>query len=97
MGFSFGSCSSSGTIDYRNRNRRSLIYDIQHTQHNVQARNTSLSPSSPDLLIYQSLNVSSGSLSSSVSLSDRSASTDCVEEYIGDVPFAGKIYYLLVW
>lgn len=36
-----------------------------------------------------SLGASSGSLSSSVSLSDRSASTDCVEEFVGDVPFAG--------
>lgn len=37
-----------------------------------------------------SLGASSGSLSSSISLSDRSGgSTDCVEEYIGDVPFAG--------
>lgn len=35
---------------------------------------------------------SSGSLSSSVSLSDKSVSTDnnAVEEYVGDVPFAGK-------
>jgi len=36
-----------------------------------------------------SLNASSGSLSS-VSLSDKSMSTDNVEEYFGDVPFAGK-------
>ncbi|CAD6991567.1 unnamed protein product [Ceratitis capitata] len=32
---------------------------------------------------------SSGSLSSSVSLSDHSLSTDCVEEFISDAPFAG--------
>ncbi|XP_017484634.1 PREDICTED: ankyrin repeat and SAM domain-containing protein 1A [Rhagoletis zephyria] len=32
---------------------------------------------------------SSGSLSSSVSLSDQSISTDCVEEFVGDAPFAG--------
>ena len=32
---------------------------------------------------------SSGSLSSSVSLSDHSISTDCVEEFVGDAPFAG--------
>ncbi|XP_055858077.1 ankyrin repeat and sterile alpha motif domain-containing protein 1B isoform X2 [Episyrphus balteatus] len=32
---------------------------------------------------------SSGSISSGVSLSDRSLSTDCVEEYVGDEPFAG--------
>lgn len=36
-----------------------------------------------------SLDASSGSLSS-VSLSDKSMSTDNVEEYFGDVPFAGK-------
>ncbi len=36
----------------------------------------------------QYLGASSGSLSSSISLS---SSTDCVEEYHGDVPFAGKI------
>lgn len=34
---------------------------------------------------------SSGSLSSSISLSDKSVSTDNhVEEFVGDVPFAGK-------
>ncbi|XP_077275516.1 ankyrin repeat and SAM domain-containing protein 1A isoform X2 [Temnothorax americanus] len=37
-----------------------------------------------------SLNASSGSLSS-VSLSDKSMSTDNVEEYFGDVPFAGLL------
>lgn len=38
---------------------------------------------------------SNGSLSSSVSLSDKSVSTDynTVEEYVGDVPFAGKFYH----
>lgn len=36
-----------------------------------------------------SLDASSGSLSS-VSLSDKSVSTDNVEEFFGDVPFAGK-------
>lgn len=36
-----------------------------------------------------SLDASSGSLSS-VSLSDKSMSTDNVEEFFGDVPFAGK-------
>jgi ankyrin repeat and SAM domain-containing protein 1 len=41
------------------------------------------------------LGASNGSLSSSVSLSDRSASTDCVEEFIGDVPFAGECIDLL--
>lgn len=51
----------------------------------------SISPSSSDMVICQSLNASSGSLSSSVSLSDRSVSTDCVEEFIGDAPFAGKL------
>ncbi|KAJ6643933.1 Ankyrin repeat and sterile alpha motif domain-containing protein 1B, partial [Pseudolycoriella hygida] len=48
--------------------------------HDVAERGTS----PPDQLY-----ASSGSLSSSVSLSDRSASTDCVEEFIGDIPFAG--------
>ncbi|XP_008546697.1 ankyrin repeat and sterile alpha motif domain-containing protein 1B isoform X1 [Microplitis demolitor] len=45
-----------------------------------------------DLLQFQpsgSLDASSGSLSS-VSLSDKSMSADNVEEYFGDVPFAGK-------
>lgn len=44
-----------------------------------------------ELLQFQpgSLDASSGSLSS-VSLSDKSMSTDNVEEYFGDVPFAGK-------
>lgn len=49
--------------------------------HDVSERGTS----PPDQLY-----ASSGSLSSSVSLSDRSASTDCVEEFIGDMPFAGE-------
>lgn len=49
--------------------------------HDVAERGTS--PPDP-------LYASSGSLSSSVSLSDRSASTDCVEEFIGDMPFAGE-------
>lgn len=37
---------------------------------------------------------SNGSLSSSISLSDKSVSTDnnTVEEYVGDVPFAGKLF-----
>ena len=51
---------------------------------------TETGTSPPDLLC-QSLGASSGSLSSSVSLSDRSASTDCVEEFIGDAPFAGEL------
>lgn len=51
-------------------------------------RDSSLSPCSSDFIMSHSLNASSGSLSS-VSLSDRSESTDCVE-YIADVPFAGK-------
>lgn len=36
--------------------------------------------------------VSSGSLSSSISLSDKSVSTDnnAVEEFVGDAPFAGE-------
>lgn len=38
---------------------------------------------------------SSGSLSSSISLSDKSVSTDNnVEEFVGDVPFAGKITFI---
>lgn len=51
---------------------------------------TETGTSPPDNL-STSLNASSASLSSSFSLSDRSVSTDCVEEYIGDVPFAGLI------
>ncbi|XP_015115942.1 ankyrin repeat and sterile alpha motif domain-containing protein 1B isoform X3 [Diachasma alloeum] len=50
-----------------------------------------------DLLQFQpggSLDASSGSLSS-VSLSDKSMSTDNVEEYFGDVPFAGKRQHTL--
>ncbi|KAK0086931.1 hypothetical protein PV325_002141 [Microctonus aethiopoides] len=50
-----------------------------------------------DLLQFQpagSLDASSGSLSS-VSLSDKSMSTDNVEEYFGDVPFAGKQQHTL--
>lgn len=44
-----------------------------------------------ELLLYQVSLDSSGSFSSSVSLSDKSVSTDNnVEEYIGDVPFAGE-------
>lgn len=94
MGFSFGGFGTASTAssltNNRHKDRRSLNYDIQPSQR-VHVRNASLSPSAHDLLIYQSLNVSSGSLSSSVSISDQSASTDCVEEYIGDVPFAGEI------
>lgn len=41
-----------------------------------------------------SLDASSGSLSS-VSLSDKSMSTDNVEEFFGDVPFAGKRQHTL--
>ncbi|KAG4073307.1 hypothetical protein HA402_002652 [Bradysia odoriphaga] len=52
--------------------------------HDVAERGTS--PPDP-------LYASSGSLSSSVSLSDRSASTDCVEEFIGDMPFAGELFH----
>ncbi|XP_063706321.1 ankyrin repeat and sterile alpha motif domain-containing protein 1B [Culicoides brevitarsis] len=44
---------------------------------------------SPSDFFNKSLGASSGSLSSSVSMSDRSCSTDCVEEYINDMPFAG--------
>lgn len=44
-----------------------------------------------DLLLFPSLDASSGSLSSSVSLSDKSVSTDNnVEEFFGDAPFAGQ-------
>ncbi|XP_021942945.1 ankyrin repeat and SAM domain-containing protein 1A-like isoform X2 [Zootermopsis nevadensis] len=43
-----------------------------------------------ELLLFPSLDASSGSLSSSVSLSDKSVSTDNnVEEFFGDAPFAG--------
>jgi hypothetical protein len=50
-----------------------------------------------DLLLFSSLGASSGSLSSSISISDRSISTDYVEEYIGDVPFAGKSIFFLIY
>ncbi|XP_037955613.1 ankyrin repeat and sterile alpha motif domain-containing protein 1B-like [Teleopsis dalmanni] len=45
----------------------------------------------PTLPLYNASGMqgSSGSLSSSVSLSDHSVSTDCVEEFVGDNPFAG--------
>uniref|UniRef100_A0A336MF69 CSON011246 protein n=1 Tax=Culicoides sonorensis TaxID=179676 RepID=A0A336MF69_CULSO len=43
---------------------------------------------SPSDMFNKSLGASSGSLSSSISISDRSCSTDCVEEYINDMPFA---------
>jgi hypothetical protein len=44
-----------------------------------------------DLLLFPSPDASSGSLSSSVSLSDKSVSTDNnVEEFFGDAPFAGQ-------
>lgn len=44
-----------------------------------------------DLLLFPSLDASSGSLSSSISLSDKSVSTDNnVEEFFGDAPFAGQ-------
>jgi hypothetical protein len=44
-----------------------------------------------ELLLFPSLDASSGSLSSSVSLSDKSVSTDNnVEEFFGDAPFAGQ-------
>ncbi|XP_047122200.1 ankyrin repeat and SAM domain-containing protein 1A-like [Schistocerca piceifrons] len=44
-----------------------------------------------ELLLCPSLAASSGSLSSSVSLSDKSVSTDNnVEEFLADAPFAGK-------
>lgn len=46
---------------------------------------------SPSDMFNKSLGASSGSLSSSISMSDRSCSTDCVEEYIADLPFAGKL------
>lgn len=68
----------------------------QHLKRPKSARNSKrdshndVSPSQNDLLMCKSLNASSGSLSSSVSLSDRSASTDCIEEFIADAPFAGK-------
>lgn len=44
---------------------------------------------------------SNGSLSSNISLSDKSVSTDnnTVEEFVGDVPFAGNcsvIYYFII-
>lgn len=47
---------------------------------------------SPSDMFNKSLGTSSGSLSSSISISDQSYSTDCVEEYISDMPFAGKQY-----
>lgn len=50
-----------------------------------------LAGTSPPENLCTSLGASSASLSSSISLSDRSVSTDCVEEYIGDVPFAGLL------
>lgn len=71
-----------------NSYQRQPVQQPQRNSHHF--GDTSASPSSSDLLMCHSLNASSGSLSSSVSLSDRSASTDCVEEFIADVPFAGN-------
>lgn len=90
---------------FPNRSRNQKQYNsyqrqsVQQQPQQQQQRNshhfgdTSASPSSSDLLMCHSLNASSGSLSSSVSLSDRSGSTDCVEEFIADVPFAGNNFY----
>ncbi|KAL0272854.1 UNVERIFIED_CONTAM: hypothetical protein PYX00_005679 [Menopon gallinae] len=51
-----------------------------------------------ELLIYPMMIDSSGSFSSTVSLSDKSVSTDNnVEEYIGDMPFAGECTELFVY
>lgn len=71
-----------------NSYQRQPVQQPQRNSHHF--GDTNASPSSSDLLMCHSLNASSGSLSSSVSLSDRSASTDCVEEFIADVPFAGN-------
>jgi len=47
-----------------------------------------------ELLVYSVSLDSSGSLSSSISLSDKSNSAgNHVEEYIGDAPFAGKFLF----
>jgi len=46
--------------------------------------------SPPEKILNVHFAASSGSLSSSVSVSDRSGSTDCVDELIEDIPFAGN-------
>lgn len=91
----------------KSEKRQSVPQPLQHppppppqfhhrSKHRNSNQRNSLSPCSSDMLISHghSLNASSGSLSSS--MSERSASTDCVEEYIGDAPFAGNFWISLL-
>lgn len=71
----------------------SLIHEVIRPlsqEYKRRSREMTETGTSPDNLCT-SLNASSASLSSSFSISDRSVSTDCVEEFIGDVPFAGLL------
>lgn len=90
--------SAPPPIKHQNNNHPSsqgnVVPQFHHRLRNRNSNNrdSSLSPCSSDIMMSHSLNASSGSLSS---VSDRSASTDCVEEYITDVPFAGKENHFL--
>lgn len=77
--------------EYKRRSKCSNTSNNSYDYNNQQQLQTSSGGCGDNNLIYQSsLGASSASLSSSISLSDdRSISTDCVEEYIGDQPFAG--------
>jgi hypothetical protein len=74
--------------------RRSLAMSAGREFELAQPMSTS-APMASFMTPSLTLGASNGSLSSSVSLSDRSASTDCVEEFIGDAPFAGESFCFL--
>lgn len=70
--------------------RRSMLSSVGGETQRECETETEIDPRESSGVPLASLGASSGSLSSSVSLSDRSASTDCVEEFVGDAPFAGQ-------
>lgn len=85
--------SSASSFNQGNNSVASQQFHHRLRNRTANNRDNSSSPCSYDIMMSHSLNASSGSLSS---VSDRSASTDCVEEYVTDVPFAGKFCIIIL-
>lgn len=81
-----------GTSPLRHANlSNSSNYDYAYVQSPTKLNAISNSTTIYSTIESGAIRGSSGSLSSSVSTSDHSASTDNVEEFVGDAPFAGLI------
>ncbi|KAL9888981.1 uncharacterized protein ACN427_008415 isoform 1-T4 [Glossina fuscipes fuscipes] len=81
-----------GTSPLRHTNlSNSSNYDYAYVQSPTKLNAISNSTTIYSTIESGAIRGSSGSLSSSVSTSDHSASTDNVEEFVGDAPFAGLI------